>query len=471
MTNSDTVSLEEKLKAAVQMPQPRPEFLSSLRTQLAAETTRPISLSKRLFSFLHRPAWSAGLITMLLAISFFAVGSQQVFAAVRELLGYIPGTGIVEQNTNMRILAEPVTVTKEGVSITVKGAVLAGDKTHISYDIEGVPQSAYPTDKNAAKGCVKSDYLRLPDGKKLEHLTNVYKPIPTNIDFEPIPADVNDAVFVIPCIYNTLPGTVAENWEIPLHFTRGDVTILPVSEISPIPQALTTEGPTSDTKIVDPSTKNSVIVQKAIKTEDGYILLGLKRSPTGVLAEAAGRFEIRDASGKTVDYTYPQDISLHPIGEQLDDLPWAAQFKAEGLQYPLTIRFPMIVVQHADPNARAELEINVGNAPEIGQELASGQEIQLLGHTLKLVSLKVDAFNAYTFSFQGDEGVNNVNVGIEGYSPIAFGGGRNENGTFDRMLRYNEIPTGKLKVNISDMVLSSNTVTWEGQWSPDEQPK
>ena len=37
-------------------------------------------------------------------------------------------------------------------------------------------------------------------------------------DYPAIPADVNEAVLVIPCLANTLPGKAPENWELPLRF-------------------------------------------------------------------------------------------------------------------------------------------------------------------------------------------------------------------------------------------------------------
>ena len=53
--------------------------------------------------------------------------------AVGRSLGYIPGVGIIDQSVPLRLLAEPVTITRYGVTITVTDAVLSADKT-VKYE-------------------------------------------------------------------------------------------------------------------------------------------------------------------------------------------------------------------------------------------------------------------------------------------------------------------------------------------------
>lgn len=455
MDNQNFSPFEEKIKIAVKMPQPHPEFIKKLRSRLLITPVQPESVN-RPSPFSHvRRIWAGGLVLALLATGFLAIGPQQVYAAINGLMAYIPGAGIVDQNFPIRILAEPVTVTKDGVSITIDGAVLSRNKTHIVYSITGVPDSAYP-EHNSINSCVKADYLRLPDGRQIGRLTKVYQPIPTNIDFQPVPEEINDVVYVIPCLINTLPGTVPENWEIPLHFVSGppDMAMLPVKEV--------TVSSNEDTLL-----KDNVIVQKAIRTEDGYILIGITHPETGESFDADGPYEIRDAAGKKVEYEYPQDISLDYAPEGSQDIQWATQFKTTGLVYPLAISFPMTKVLHPDPQATASFEFDAGLNPQAGQDFTSGQKITLSGYTLKVTSIKADAFNGYTFTFQASPEVNSVEVKIEGHPLLALGSGKNADGTFDRMLRFEDRPTGKLMVIVSNLSINGGDVTFEGQWSPD----
>src|SRR5512146_2675956 len=89
---------EDQLRAACALPAPDPQFVSQLRSSLAAHAaylSQQQAQSPRL-AFFRRPAWAAAIIILLaLAGATFAVGPQRVWAAVQGLLGYIPGVGIV----------------------------------------------------------------------------------------------------------------------------------------------------------------------------------------------------------------------------------------------------------------------------------------------------------------------------------------------------------------------------------------
>jgi hypothetical protein len=138
--------------------------------------------------------------------------------------GYIPRVGIVDPSGGIRVLAEPVSVSREGITLTVTGATLTADGTHLQYRTFGVPRSAYPQREDVS-GCYEPEYLRLPDGTKLG----------TEREMGPVPAEVNEAVFVMPCIAGTLPGTVPEDWELPLRFVPApeELEVMPVVELSP----------------------------------------------------------------------------------------------------------------------------------------------------------------------------------------------------------------------------------------------
>lgn len=461
MASIDPLTFEEKLQAAVQMPQPRPEFLAGLRARLAVETPRPVSLSERLGLIFRRPAWAAAIVALLLLASFVIAGPQRVFAAVRGLLGYIPGVGIIDSSAPIRVLAEPVIAAKNGIAITVTSAVLTGDRTHIEYRIFGVPGSAYPQ-REDVQGCIKSDTLRLPDGTQLGRTGN---------DFQPVPANVNEAVLVIPCILNTLPNTVPENWELSLRFVPAppNMTVMPVVEVSPSPQARSTEAArAANSSTATPPAENAITVQKVIETNDGYILAGKIdiQGKVGQTIKMSGGIDIRDANGKTVNYTHPADVSPDVDWGNPNESGWAVQFKASGLAYPLTLSVPGVTLTQPDPKATAAFEFDAGSNPQMGQEFAANQDIQLLGHTLKLYSINVDSRNGYQFWFNIDPQVDNFDVKIEGYPNTGWGGSGVWDGKITRNLSYAKIPTGKLKVIISNLTLIGDPVTWTGQWSP-----
>jgi hypothetical protein len=463
---------EEKLRAAVQTPQPSTEFLNRLRNRLMVENPRSISFIERIGLMFHRPVWVTIMVGILLISGLFVAGPQRVVAAMYELIGYIPGIGIVDTNAPIRVLLEPVSVEKDGITVKVVSAVLTGSGTHINYQVTGVPESTYPG-QNEGLGCSKAGYLRLPDGTELGYFTGAYLADPIKIKFMPVPPDVNEAVLVMPCIINTLPGSVPENWEIPLKFAPApsDLPVIPVIEISPSPESHTLESQVmvdGKTEVAASPKNNPVMVNKVIETADGYILMGRVQTPEGEITVPAGAFQIRDASGKTVDHIYPDDINLDLTTENPNEIPWITQIKTSGLVYPLTISFPMITIYQPDASGSAGFEFDAGSNPQVGQELASGQEIQILGHTLKLISLKVGSRNGYDFVFQADPEVYGASIQIEGYTSIGVLGGGNEGGVFERSLAFTETPTNRLKVIVTNLSLVNDAITLQGQWSPEE---
>lgn len=451
---------EENVRQSFAVPAPRSEFVDQVYGDLMRRADQK-SYSPRRFLGL-RPAWTATLaILSVLIIGTLAIGPQRVYAEFLKLFGYIPGVGIVDQSNPIRVLAEPVSVTRDGITVTVTSATLTGDRTQIAYRIFGVPGSAYP-DREDVAGCWSREYLRLADGTQLAQI---------NYGYEPVPTSVNEVVFVIPCIANTLPGKVPENWELPLRFVPAppDLTVMPVIELSPSPQVtLNPSATTNGTSI--PTADNSVTVSKVIETSDGYILIGSfqPQSKPGGSFQQTGAMEIHDASGKKVAYTYPQDVN-EAINQEPGGTGWAAQFKATGLVYPLTISFSGAILLPSNPDATTQFTFDAGSNPQPGQEWDLNREIQLAGHTLMLTSISANSQGSYSFNFQVDPKVYSVGVQIEGYTPNGGGGGGGgglTNGKFETTLAYAQLPTGVLDVDISNLVLIGDSVTWQEQWSP-----
>lgn len=458
MPRPSGMPFEEKVRAAVEAPVPRDEFVRDLWTLLAraapASTATRTGRERRMQ---FRPAWiGLGVVLAVLAITTLIIGPMRVYAAIRGLLGYIPGVGIVDQSAPIRVLAEPVSQTREGITITVTSATLTVDRTHVEYRIFGVPRSAYPNSEDV-HGCFESNYLLLPDGTKLERMQ----------DYPPVPADVPHALLVIPCIGETMPGTVPENWALPLRFVPApaDITVMPVIELSPSPDVPAETPATPGASPVAPVTFDQVV-----ETADGYILLGrFQPSVTqGECAQVTGMPLMHDATGARVAYTNPNDIQPPEVNDGLGGYGFAFQFKAAGLRYPLSFSFPGVIIGPAAPAARAQIEFDAGTNPQPGQEWALDQPIELAGHTVTLVSIS-SARNGYSFKFESGAEVSSLSVEIEGHAANGGGGGGEmgvTGGTFYTSLDYVEMPTGKLTVNVSNMVLVKHRLTWAGEWSP-----
>ncbi len=451
-----TPQFEEEIRAAVATPQARSEFVNSLHARLvyqaatqSGKASRPIYL---------RPAWVLASVIALLMVGILLIGPQRVLAAMRGLFGYIPGVGIVEQGAPIRVLAEPVTVTRDGISITVASATLTGDQTHIEYRIFGVPRDAYPKREDVA-GCIERPYLLLVDGSRQE------------VD-APVPANINEATYVMPCIFDTLPGTVPTDWELPLKFVAAppELTVMPVIELSPSPETNPAQNTIAhnENATSTPATPedHSVTVSKEIDTEDGYILIGSFQPQTqaGERIQLTGE-TLKDASGKEVPYTYPMDVSPDSPDPNAGGSGWAMQFKGRGLTFPLTITFTGVPVHEADPTATAEFTFDAGSNPQPGQEWTINQDIELAGHTLKLISITADSRGGYSFRFQGDK-VYGVGVQIAGFTAVGGGGGSSPEGLVNVSVAYAQMPTGVLTVILSHLTVTGDPLTWHGQWTP-----
>ncbi len=159
------------------------------------------------------------------------------------------------------------------------------------------------------------------------------------------------------------------------------------------------------------------------------------------------------------------DVSPDSPDPNVGGTGWAIGFKGYGLVYPLTITFTGVPVIEADPNATAEFTFDAGANPQPGQEWDVEQDIQLAGHTLKLLSITADSRGGYSFRFQGDK-IYGVGVAIAGFTASGGGGGSSPEGMINVNVSYAQIPTGVLKIILSHLMVTGDPLTWEGQWTP-----
>jgi len=441
-----TPQFEDEVRGAFNAPDIRPAFAEQLRNQLAQAAEGKFRPARR--PFYLRPAWAALLVVLAaLIIGTLLIGPQRVYAAVRQLFGYLPGVGIIDESEPIRVLAERVRVTRDGVTVSVNQATLLANETRLDYGVSGVPLSAYPKGE-AVTGCIEREYLRAPDGSRLE------------IN-DPIPADINEATFVMPCIFNTLPGTVPTDWELPLRFVPApaDLTVMPVIELTPtiLKESVTPEAFQIEETGAVSTVQAAVSVEKVIETEGGYILVGAFRPqpPAGTWVQVTGGPVIRDANGKKVSYSYPEDV------------------QPANLAFPLTIRFSGVALTHVDPSATAEIEFDAGPDPQPGQEWQIDQEVQLGKYAVKLVSITVGGRGGYSFRIRPGAGLSGASVQIAGYTPNGGGGGgggETMTEEYTTSLSYAELPKGKLTIVFSNPIVASEIQIWEGQWQPETLP-
>ena len=451
-----TNNIEMELSAIYQNVPVSDSFVNSLKFQLNSKNR--IQPTKRVQPLHLRPVWVALIFCFVALIATtLIIGPARVYAEVRRWLGYIPGVGLVETETPVRVLAEVVEQTRDGVTISVTSATLSGDKTHLEYRVFGVPRSAYPDDESVM-GCSENEYLELPDGTQL----------PRSDDYPAIPLEVNQAVLVIPCITNALPGLAPEDWRIPLRFIEApsNLTVLPVIEVTPSEIA----QPGVSTEPVPAVVDQSISVTQMIETETGYILIGRfdPGAQVGEWVQTTGMPVLRDASGEEVPYTIPVDVD--PGGSDLQNggFGWVYQFDAAGLSFPLELTFTGVTISQPDPTASAEIVFDAGQTITPGQEWRLDQSVLLAGHSIKLETITAIGQEGYAFTFAVDPRVNAFSVQIADHEAAGGGGGGLVNGRITTSLTFSTMPTGVLTLKLSNLTEMSSPQTWQGTWSPAE---
>jgi hypothetical protein len=218
--------IERGLEALFGAPNPETAFVAGLEQQLLArvqtepERGRGLRL-RRLWRQWIRPfsqnrwATAMGGLLLIVAVIVAAIGPQQVLVSIQQLLGYVPGIGFVNLEAT-RLLAAPVEVQRDGVTLRVEQVIARPDRTEVVIRSEGLP----PEDQlwpGGARG--EDDYepvLRLPDGRRLATGTWTLRLGGGTLEFPPLPEGVYRVTLELSRLPLVPTGAAPENWSIPL---------------------------------------------------------------------------------------------------------------------------------------------------------------------------------------------------------------------------------------------------------------
>ncbi len=460
--------LETALTGFYSASEPDAAFATRLELELRrrqSDLLEPVNPSRFPFWF-KRSSFMLTLRTrpaLLILFIFLALTLLTgVVYAVGRSLGYIPGVGLVEQGTPIRVLAEPVLQTRDGITLTVSEAMLTTDKTVVLFSLENVPWSALSHDENVV-GCSDMPWLSLANGTRLTVQGGSAQMRQSRMVYSAIAVDINEATLNLPCIQNTMPGLAPENWQVALRFkpAPADLIIEPVIEIQPTETALPVPGKTvSPTET--PAVPSPLILMKALQvSEDTILLFSLKQSGAGGWIEFSN-LKLTDANGKEVFTSNPA----------IEDLPVFDR----GIQFKSNVSFPVTVSISGVPiapvlNSAAEFEFDASDNPQPGQEWMPNQSIQIGGRTVTLTTIQADSQSGYNFIFTCDSDVSGLSLQIAGYTPNGGGGGGGPGvGQFGVSVAYAELPKGKLRVLLSNLSVAGPEQTWSMQWSPENAP-
>jgi hypothetical protein len=441
------------------------------------------------------------IIIVVLALSLLT----GVVYAIGRLTGYIPGIGFVQKDS-LRVLAEPVSQTKDGITVSIEQVVVDSERTVIIYKTEGLTIAAANSKGEGGGNPFGSvQLLRLPDGSTLKESTDYTgtpEPILDSIKTEggwpnyvqrlvypPVSANVNELTLVIPVLQNMPVGAAAENWSLAFHLkpAPADITYAPVIEFTPVPETATTSTPVtrenSTPALSDISTINGFTLQldHVIELADGYVFTGNLSWDDSVFPAGKGVISenvvpiLMDANGQKIPV---EQVPLDWSNQEHKSL-WSYRTNRKAFTGPLRLSVSSIKTNMIAPSV--DFEIDLGSNPQVGQIWKPEQDFVFDGHITRLSSVQINGdcgtqMYSLIFNFTSDlPGVNAFVNDIVPQAPFDYsceGGGRREQGNpinskeFSKGTIYSNIPAGVHHYSISVSVPYIVNGPWQITWTP-----
>ncbi|HUM28455.1 MAG TPA: hypothetical protein PKN81_19590, partial [Anaerolineales bacterium] len=370
---------EEKIRKATDVPGARPEFVNKLRNELAR---RPVKMKPR---FILKPAWAFAFVIVALALIASAPAAVN---ALKKLFGYVPGVGLVDNSSGIRVLAEPASVTREGVTLTVTQVLVYPDHVQLIYEVSGIATEndgnfALDATQNFTAFCGSPDgdaKLRLPDGTIIERAFDTEK-YPENIfatkpAYETvIPADMMEMTMVLKCLPWARLGAVPENWEVPLklkYVPAGETIGEPVLDVTP-----SASSAASDQGL-------SVTLDKVVPQDDlysFYLTIAPEQADESVLAYFPTYATLVDATGQKISLVYMHPFSgSHDVAE-----PWELQSITRPAYGPYTLVLDSVATYYNEDGSHF-FDVDLGPNPQVGQTWEINQTLNLAGTDVRVLS-------------------------------------------------------------------------------------
>ncbi len=451
-------------------------------TELVPQVAARLRSTSPAMSLRTRP-----LVAFLIAVLILLALSGAAYALGRAL-GDFPGLGLVPQDARLRVLSEPVSQTRDGITVTITQALSNADQMSVTLKVENVPAEKQSFQVSPdRKTCTSHPELRFPNGESVRMSGGAIDPFAGGYGawykFSSVPMNAAEATLFIPCIQGAIaPGILPENWEVSMRFVPAPpelaltvipVTVVPTLQATPEP-APATEAGLPPGPAADKTDRLSVL--EVFDTGTDYILIGTFSPPASHPDEkgmyALDGISLRDGNQQVIDdEEYPSDLDLTPYlagasGKQV----WAVKFR-KGFTAPVQLTYRTLYLYSPLPQDTYTFDFDAGLNPQPGQEWNVNQEFQLAEHVVTLKKITAGA-NSYTFFFQtDDEHVESVgmhsrdDVQIIGYTATS-GSGRFGLGNWNLTKVYSELPKGDLQVVVSGLYLRGNYEDWTMVWQP-----
>lgn len=492
---------EEKVRKAIAVPDANPDFVNQLQNELAG---RPVRMKPR---FVLKPAWAVAFAVILLAV---ITSAPRAVNALKRLLGYVPDVGLVENTGNLRILAEPSSVTRDGITITITQAMVYADHVELQYSVQGIGESNEMGNDICGFDHPNNDFwsdadadLRLPDGtivrrdyagKYQSANTFAMKPVYATA----IPSEVNELTMVLKCIPLTKLGTAPENWEVPFKLIAvpaGTVVGAPVVEVEATSAPATAE-PAAPTAAL-PAPKISVTLERVVPLDSGmifYIHFNVDNPDPSLISIMPASVYLLDSLGQKTQLRggFVWQPFEHRVGSSFE---YMSQTKpAAG---PLTILVENAIAYYAplytDPPQATPDEMsftfNAGENPQYGQTWQINKDLVIAGYPIHVLSARaanwadIETPNflngsqgyeyGYEFSLETDPSIRMLmRMDIMSESPMCWLSNAQSIMPDSSSIRYTELcrdtyPKGNVRVTIAELSILVNN-TWQVSVTPSQ---
>jgi hypothetical protein len=422
-------------------------------------------------------AFAALAIVVLLTTLFFTLPGAA--SAMRKILGFIPGIGMVDQSTPLRVLSEPVVATRDGFTVTVESAVLDSEHTILTYKVEGPFESASHLQGELNDACFAGAELRLPDGTaytapgRFPDTTweNGYRQQNT---YPAIPADVKQVSLFLPCLHARLAGQGPENWELALNFALASAE-LPLYPVS----GQTTATPASTSQPINtPETEQTLagihlLLENVIPLPDGQLVLT--------------RLDWRDNPKVNAVDISPEDIKIFDangqevVSEQNFDAidPNESYEQNRPLGYKTSFAATRLVVNAIQIYYSSNLEFTFDPGPNhlAEQTWVLNKDIELDGRTLRIISITIAEFNgnaSMSFEMESSDGIMDAGVYDSNHPPRSGGGSMGDGispiQSFSNGFNYEGgLPEGPITLQVTGYAIRMPG-RWELAWPPAQAP-
>lgn len=428
-------------------------------------------------------------VLILIVLMIVLANVPAVRAAIQRWISYVPGIGLISEG-QIRMLAEPVSITRDDITLKVEQVLVDSTQTTVVYSVEGLNMDMLDANPRVnSPGCYKDAVLRLPE-EELSITNQSGKSWITGYQhrasYPLIPSTINEVTFELPCIRSVLPGKAPENWELVFRLITAppDMTAFPVIEISTPVEATVTPLPPTDT--TDTSARLSaegisLSLDRAVQMDDGYLIYAtLHWENTGFHSADmfdTSTFHLLDANGQEIAYNLDYEaVTESNFPDRRGQQPFVIKTAPILVPGPVTLRIDAAAVTVPVPE-ETTFTFDPGPDPQPGQVWELNQEIDAgYGHSLRVLRAiypsppeeYLTQQAGFSFEMQSDTGI--TNAMLFDHEHELAGGGGGGGGSFSNIFSAGfsyagELPQGPITVNVESISVKLPG-PWEATWTP-----